>query len=1027
MPNSKDKRVRRKAAKAAKAAKEAALEKVMGVVQGLGGMINIRPEKNASAVKTIKASGESNIEQIRRIMGQGLSADQVVEIISPIMKTYQDPQQLIDDLEEFKNMCNKPEFLADFLRCIPFDNFDDENGNLNTGLIGKIIEWVENTIEQHEFDRGKFKDYKALTTGIMEGLCTVLNEERNRKNGLISLSSLMSILPVFGLKGFNTNTMFKSLIKSAEDESSTMFKSLIKSAEDESRKKKMIIDVTSRLIGGMIFLDSNGNETGDYNTIMSNLSDTGLNTDTMFEILPQIAENESLEESRKQMIIDATSSLICGMITHDSEGKKIKDRERIIMNLRPHLSKINSVEVLKSVFVKLANDMGLDYAPFSESGNESLKDKREKIIIDLTGSLICGMITHDSSGNKIKDHKTIMSNLKLHQSKLNSAKVLDSVIDALYEKGFASKIIESENVLRFIKETGEIYGFKVEDQVDATRFFMLCTDEDIEENHYYDTLVMFKRLGQTSEDQLDKVLSFQQTYDRLGLYEIHREDFLSFEPQSLDRTLQMLKFFSENMPKTNVDDYEAKMERLIEQYKESNSYDSDSKMVLNDNSALISACRDGNRTIAKFLLDLGAKVDQTDSAGGTPLYYACVFGHTEIAKLLVEKDADIQKATNTEATPIFNAFKSLLNESTDMPEGNRIEAVLDYIAKKKHLRDKSLESAIVTNKQKIKEDEALEKIFDSAIKTIRRIKRAEYRAWLFQNEGMGNNKEELAQLGYLEKLNSDVIKSYFLDQNVKLDTLQLYFQDKYGDEYKSVHNEMTVEEAQDLQLINIRAYCEYIIDDIGQITNGERKISLDDAQKLITGEISAKDILRDYSDTLSIDALDHNNDSTRHVTLSIDDLNYQNDDFAFVLKKTRGIEDNQNNHSPVSVLRDIFNAACEESVVINKTSSESKLEEEIDNLRKEVYGLLDKKELNPEELAWLNKIKEGDKINKKEIIINQLEIDVKSYKMGQEIVSPNEKYTELVKQMAERQDLLEKVRRENNPLKEDRPTPPNKG
>lgn len=58
-------------------------------------------------------------------------------------------------------------------------------------------------------------------------------------------------------------------------------------------------------------------------------------------------------------------------------------------------------------------------------------------------------------------------------------------------------------------------------------------------------------------------------------------------------------------------------------------------------TALMYACRDGKRGIARLLLDFGADVNSTNSVGNTAFIWAASYGRIEIANLLLDHVANI--------------------------------------------------------------------------------------------------------------------------------------------------------------------------------------------------------------------------------------------------------------------------------------------------------------------------------------------------------------------------------------------------
>jgi ankyrin repeat protein len=67
------------------------------------------------------------------------------------------------------------------------------------------------------------------------------------------------------------------------------------------------------------------------------------------------------------------------------------------------------------------------------------------------------------------------------------------------------------------------------------------------------------------------------------------------------------------------------------------------------------AAASGNVTIAKTLLDGGARADYRDSTGGTALHWAAQTGHTEIITLLLTAKATVDAQNKQGITPLMMA------------------------------------------------------------------------------------------------------------------------------------------------------------------------------------------------------------------------------------------------------------------------------------------------------------------------------------------------------------------------------------
>ena len=70
---------------------------------------------------------------------------------------------------------------------------------------------------------------------------------------------------------------------------------------------------------------------------------------------------------------------------------------------------------------------------------------------------------------------------------------------------------------------------------------------------------------------------------------------------------------------------------------------------------LHNAALNGNKELAKFLIDRGAQPNVTDKNGGTPLHRASFLGHKDFALLLIERGADVNVACRAGQTPLHLA------------------------------------------------------------------------------------------------------------------------------------------------------------------------------------------------------------------------------------------------------------------------------------------------------------------------------------------------------------------------------------
>ena len=81
----------------------------------------------------------------------------------------------------------------------------------------------------------------------------------------------------------------------------------------------------------------------------------------------------------------------------------------------------------------------------------------------------------------------------------------------------------------------------------------------------------------------------------------------------------------------------------------------------NGQTTLFHTCANGNKDLAKFLLEKGATLDKSDNNGQTPLFYACANGNKDLVKFLVTKKLatldQLDQKDNNGQTPLFYACK----------------------------------------------------------------------------------------------------------------------------------------------------------------------------------------------------------------------------------------------------------------------------------------------------------------------------------------------------------------------------------
>jgi ankyrin repeat protein len=80
------------------------------------------------------------------------------------------------------------------------------------------------------------------------------------------------------------------------------------------------------------------------------------------------------------------------------------------------------------------------------------------------------------------------------------------------------------------------------------------------------------------------------------------------------------------------------------------------------NFITVTASRFGFVKIAELLLGFGAKTEEKEISGFTPLLTACKEGHKEVVSLLIKHGANVNQANNLGFCPVVrNKFHSLVD------------------------------------------------------------------------------------------------------------------------------------------------------------------------------------------------------------------------------------------------------------------------------------------------------------------------------------------------------------------------------
>ena len=87
----------------------------------------------------------------------------------------------------------------------------------------------------------------------------------------------------------------------------------------------------------------------------------------------------------------------------------------------------------------------------------------------------------------------------------------------------------------------------------------------------------------------------------------------------------------------------------------------DYKTPESKNTALLTAIFDGAIDIVKYLIELGADLECTNSLGRTPLMEALILNKPNIAEMLINSGANVNAQDNFGETPIMHAINGILN------------------------------------------------------------------------------------------------------------------------------------------------------------------------------------------------------------------------------------------------------------------------------------------------------------------------------------------------------------------------------
>jgi ankyrin repeat protein len=108
--------------------------------------------------------------------------------------------------------------------------------------------------------------------------------------------------------------------------------------------------------------------------------------------------------------------------------------------------------------------------------------------------------------------------------------------------------------------------------------------------------------------------------------------------------------------------------------------------------SVVAAVRVGKMQAVEALLDIGAKVDEPDGAGTTPLERAVLANEIDIARLLIARGANVNHLSHTGMTPLLYAA------SIDFGDSGMIELLLKSGARKDAVTKEGLSAAALAGK-----------------------------------------------------------------------------------------------------------------------------------------------------------------------------------------------------------------------------------------------------------------------------------------------------------------------------------------
>ena len=278
-------------------------------------------------------------------------------------------------------------------------------------------------------------------------------------------------------------------------------------------------------------------------------------------------------------------------------------------------------------------------------------------------NVIENLIKNNNKNNNKKNKKNNKKNNKTSNKKSNNQNKKNDIIFEMYEKS----LLTSKR-LQFIMKT-------------CLSYFNIST------------ILMKKLIKDKKVTLLDIIFDNIKFYDNEFIIHLllkHYKNRIAISTTDLNRQISLDKFkistdntYLRNSGKYLFNEFNKdcvniiKVKHLIEYGANIAESDINTRGVSQE-TLLFKACRSGNETAIKYLIEHGAYINITNWKDETPLFEVCGNGNEPIVKYLVEHGADINIKNTDGETPLFKAcysenlaiVKYLVEHGANINKGN---------------------------------------------------------------------------------------------------------------------------------------------------------------------------------------------------------------------------------------------------------------------------------------------------------------------------------------------------------------------